>query len=123
MKTISLSSCESEFNGFSEVSREIMWICNFLDEIGVSYHTPEIYTDSNSAMNWAQDPIQHQRNKHVEIKYYYVRDVVASGKVRMFRIHTTLNIADILTKPVGGQILDRLGPRLMGHEPVINPRH
>ena len=117
-KTIALSSCEAEFMALSEVCRELMWMCRFLDEIGIEYHTPEIHCDSSSAIRWAEDPVQHQRNKHVELKYYYCRDLVADEKVRIFKIHTTKQCADIMTKPVGKQILEKLGPPTMGYELV-----
>jgi len=73
LPTLALSSCEAEFQGLTEVCRAFMWMCRFLDEIGLEYNTPEIYCDSSSAINWAEDPIQHQRNKHCELKYYYIR--------------------------------------------------
>jgi hypothetical protein len=115
MKTLALSSCEGEFMALTEVCREIMWLCRFLDEIGIAYNTPNIYCDSASAINWSLDPIQAQRNKHVELKYYYVQDICAANKVRLFKIHTTFNCADIMTKPVGYQILAKLAPSAMGH--------
>ena len=114
LKTIALSSCEAEFMALSEVCRELMWMCRFLDEVGIEYHTPEIYCDSSSALNWSEDPIQHQRNKHVEIKYYFVRDMIADKLVRAFKIHTTKNISDMMTKPVGKLILGNLKPGAMG---------
>ena len=89
-------------------------MCRFLDEIGLEYHTPEIYCDSSSALDWSEDPIQHQRNKHVEIKYYFVRDMIAGKLVRSFKIHTTKNISDMMTKPVGKNILGKLKPGAMG---------
>jgi hypothetical protein len=93
-----------------------------LDEIGLPYETPEIFCDSSSAINWAEDPVQHQRNKHVEIKYYYVRDCVAQDVVKIFKIHTTRNLSDIMTKPVGPQILERHRPAVLGYEdPIFEP--
>ena len=119
MKTMALSSCEAEFMSLTEVCREVMWMCRFFDELGIEYHMPEIYSDSSSALNWTEDPIQHQRNKHVEVKYYYVRDMVAGGNVKTFKITSINNISDIMTKPVGKQILTRLKPPAMGWRDVI----
>ena len=120
MKTLALSSCEGEFMALTEVCRELMWLCRFLDEIGIPYEIPEVYCDSASAINWSLDPIQAQRNKHVEMRYYYCRDICANNCVRLFKIHTTFNCADIMTKPVGYQILSKLAPPAMGHcEPTL----
>ena len=120
MKTLALSSCEGEFMALTEVCRELMWLCRFLDEIGIPYEIPDVYCDSASAINWSLDPIQAQRNKHVEMKYYYCRDVCSDNNVKLFKIHTTFNCADIMTKPVGYQILSKLAPPAMGHcEPTL----
>ena len=119
MQTMALSSCEAEFMALTEVCRELMWMCRFLDEIGIEYDIPNIYCDSSSAINWAEDPVQHQRNKHVEIKYYYCRDVIADGKAGIFKIHTTNNVSDMMTKPVGRQTIQVLRSRAHGYEPVV----
>ena len=123
MKTIAQSSCEAEFMGLTEVCKELMWLCNFLEELGIPFHTPKIYCDSQSAIHWSEDPIEHARNKHMEVKYYYVRDCVTDGKVRIFKILTTYQLADMMTKPLEKQPLDRLKPAAMGHqEPVMIAR-
>jgi len=114
MPMVALSSCEAEFMALSEVCRELMWICRFYDEIGIDYEVPHIFCDSQSAIAWAEDPIQHQRNKHIEIKYYYCRDVVSNDKARLFYLCSTRQLADVMTKPTGKQINDRLKPPLMG---------
>ena len=120
MKTVAQSSCETEFMGLTEVCKELMWLCNFLEELGIPFHTPKIYCDSQSATHWSQDPIEHARNKHMEVKYYYVRDCVADNKVRIFKILTTYQLADMMTKPLGKQPMDRLKPAAMGHcEPIM----
>ena len=56
----------------------------------------------------------------MEVKYYYVRDCVADNKVRIFKILTTYQLADMMTKPLGKQPIDRLKPAAMGHsDPVM----
>ena len=55
----------------------------------------------------------------MEVKYYYVRDCVTDGKVRIFKILTTYQLADMMTKPLGKQPLDRLKPAAMGHQDPI----
>jgi hypothetical protein len=118
-KTLALSSCEAEFMGLSDVSREIMWLCKFLKEIGVEYHTPKIFCDSNSAIYWAEDPVQHQRNKHVELKYYFVRDAVDKELVKLYRINTKNNVADLFTKPATRSMISELLEALMGYKDPI----
>jgi hypothetical protein len=117
-KTLAHSSCEAEYIALSEIGREIIWLCNFFDEIGVSYHRPQIFCDSSSAIKWSEDPIQHQRTKHVEIDYYYIRDIIAKEKVDLFKIDTESNLADIFTKNVDTKTFNRLRPYLMGWKKI-----
>ena len=119
-KTLALSSCEAEFMGLTDVARELMWLMNFLDEVGIEYNTPKIYCDSNSAICWAEDPVQHQRNKHVELKYYFIRDVVSKRLVKIYKINTLYNVADVMTKDMTTRMCEDLVPPLMGEcEPTI----
>ena len=113
-KTLALSSCEGEFMALNDVAREIMWMCRFLTEVGIPYDTPELYCDSNSAIYWAEDPVQHQRNKHVELKYYYIRDIVGKELIKLFRINTKFNPSDLMTKLSTKMMTKTLRPVLMG---------
>jgi hypothetical protein len=85
-------------------------------EIPVSNEFPEFPVSKISDM----PVIEHAGNKHMEVKYYYVRDCIAENKVRIFKILTTYQCADILIKPLGKQIFDRLVPSAMGHiDPIL----
>jgi hypothetical protein len=42
----------------------------------------------------------HERTKNIDIKYHYVRDVVARGKLQVCKISTHNNHADMMAKPV-----------------------
>ena len=114
MKTLALSSCEAEFMGLTEVAREIIWMTRFFDEISVPYDVPKIYCDSKSAIYWSEDPVQHQRNKHVELKYYYIRDLVSKQLVKIYKINTKHNVSDLMTKPGNKTMLHNLVPPLLG---------
>lgn len=43
----------------------------------------------------------HERSKHIDVRLYFVRDLIAHGKVCVSKIHTDQNAADFLTKAVG----------------------
>ena len=114
IKPLAHSSCEAEYMALSEIGREIIWLCNFFDEIGIEYARPKIFCDSSSAIDWAEDPIQHQRTKHVEIDYYYIRDIVGRQLVDLYKIDTKENLADIFTKNVDTTTFNTLKPFIMG---------
>jgi hypothetical protein len=113
-----MSSCEGEYMALSEVGKELVWICNFLTEIGIPFRRPKIFCDSSSAINWAEDPVQHQRTKHVELQYYYIRDLVTDQVVDLYKVGTADNISDPFTKPTPTIIFNGHRPYIMGWEQV-----
>ncbi len=61
-----------------------------------------------------------QPNKHVDIQYHYVGDVVATGKVEFVHCPTEDMVADPLTKPLDRVKFEKL-VKSMGIEPTICP--
>jgi len=59
---------------------------------------PEIYCDSASTIALAKNPVFHAKMKHIEVRYHFARDCVASKKLELVKVHTTENAADALTK-------------------------
>ncbi|KAK1679181.1 hypothetical protein QYE76_040029 [Lolium multiflorum] len=55
---------------------------------------------SQSAIYLNKDQMFHERTKHIDIKYHYIRDIVAQGKLKVCKISTHDNPADMMTKPV-----------------------
>jgi hypothetical protein len=59
-----------------------------------------LFSDSQSAIYLTKDQMFHARTKHIEIKYHYVRDEIEKGNLKVCKISTQNNPADMLTKPV-----------------------
>ena len=51
-------------------------------------------------MAYAKDPKYHGKSKHIEIKYHFIRDMVARGEAVMKQISTGSMVTNPLTKPV-----------------------
>ena len=51
-------------------------------------------------MKLSENPVFHDKLKHIEIKYHYIRDVVQRGVVKLLYVATEEQIADVLTKPL-----------------------
>ena len=77
-----------------------------------------IHCDNQSCVK--MNPVQHDRMKHVEMKYHYVREMVQRRAVELRYVPMDEQIADVLTKPLGqGKFVyfwDKLGVVLAERE-------
>ena len=60
----------------------------------------KLFCDSQSAICLTKDQILHERTKHIDVKYYYVRDFISQGKLKICKISTHDNPADKMTNLV-----------------------
>jgi hypothetical protein len=60
-----------------------------------------------------ENPVFHDKSKHIEIKYHYIRNMVQRGAVKFQYVATDEKIADVLTKPLSKvkfvYFIDKLG--------------
>ena len=99
-KTIVASACEAEYVAAFEACKEAIWLRTLLNAIG---HQPlknltTILCDNNAAINLSEDPLLHDRMKHIDIKHHFLREQVQSQEITLSYINTYDNITDILTK-------------------------
>jgi hypothetical protein len=98
-KSTALSSCEAAFLALSEAMREALWLRQLLIELDVGYVSPiVIRVDNQSAIKLAENPVQHQRSKHIDIRYFRIREEIRAGHISVLYVPTDENIADLLTK-------------------------
>jgi hypothetical protein len=59
-----------------------------------------IHYDNQSCVKLSENPVSHDRSKHVEIKFHYIRDMVLRKAVLVQYLPTDEKIANVLTKPL-----------------------
>jgi hypothetical protein len=106
--SVALSVGEAEFYAGVKGGAEGIGMCNLLRDLGVEAKVM-LWTDSNTAKAMT-NRTGMGKTRHIDIRFYWIQDVVKRGVVRIMKIDGDKNPADILTKPQGLQeIIRRCG--------------
>jgi hypothetical protein len=99
-RTIALSSAESEYLALGDACKEALWFSLLLKELGFPQRAIEICIDNRSAIALATNPVHHDRTKHIDLRYHFVRRAVQEQRIKLKWVSTKQMVADILTKPL-----------------------
>ncbi len=70
----------------------------FPEYIGTDSKTIEIKADNQGAIVLAKNPYLYERSKHIDISYYYIRDLEERKKIKIIYVPTTEIVANRFTK-------------------------
>uniref|UniRef100_I1PRH8 Reverse transcriptase Ty1/copia-type domain-containing protein n=1 Tax=Oryza glaberrima TaxID=4538 RepID=I1PRH8_ORYGL len=101
-RVVALSSCEAEYVAATNAATQGIWLARLLGELlGKQPKAIELKVDSKSALALAKNPVFHERNKHIDLQYHFIRDCLEEGSINASFITTMDQLADILTKALG----------------------
>ena len=96
-----ISTTEAEYVAASNATQEAVWIQRLLSQIGQLPPGPvRILCDNQSAISLVHNPAHHQRTKHIDVKFHFIREKQASNFIDIMYIDTQHQLADIFTKPL-----------------------
>ena len=97
------STCEAEYMAASEGAQEAVWMKEFITDLGVIPNASgpmTLFCDNTGTISLAKESRYHKRTKHIKRRFNSIRDLVQVGDIEICNIHTDLNVADPLTKPL-----------------------
>lgn len=120
---VARSSTEAEYRAMALTACEITWITSLLKDMGLTNLPPTILkVENQEALSIAANPVLHERTKHIEIDYHYIRDKINAGEIKTCHVPSYAQVADILTKSLSVKqhyyILDKFGASAKHSSPL-----
>ena len=115
---VGLSASHNEWMALHWTNRHVMWLRELLTEmeVGDAVKRPTVVRGDNKAANLqCTEDIVTCGNQYLQLPFYYNKECVESGAIIVEYVETAENLADLFTKAVSRQVLERLLPRLLGH--------
>jgi hypothetical protein len=110
---VALSTAKAEYIALSVEFHEAMWLRKLLKDL--FYHEMDstiIHCDNQRCVKLSKNPVFHDKSKHIEIKYHYIKDMVHRKEVHLQYLPTHEKIAYIFTKPLARMKFEYFRERL-----------
>lgn len=98
--SVAISTTEAEIVAASEAAKELVWLKRLYEEVIELKSIPILNVDNEAAIRLARNPEFHRRTKHIRIRHFFVRELVLEEEIEVGKITTTLQAADLMTKPL-----------------------
>ena len=101
-KTVSLSTAEAEYYSASEMAIEVLYLRNLHANMGFAQapDTP-VYEDNAACIEWGNHVIGgRERAKHIDIRKHFAHETIQNRQMRLIKVETSSQLADIFTKPL-----------------------
>jgi hypothetical protein len=113
--TVALSTCEAEYMALAACVQECLFLLQLLNDFMCTQTMPiTIYEDNQGTIELSKNPIQHQRSKHIDVRFHFIRDEIMKNKVKIEYCPTMEMLADLLTKPITKAKLEKFHDVIFG---------
>jgi hypothetical protein len=99
---VALSSTEAEYKGVTITTYKVVWLQKLLSNLGqlMDVHVV-IYCHNINNILFANNPVYHDRTKHIKVHYRFIRDFFLIKKINLIHVSTKDQVVDIFTKALG----------------------
>ncbi|GKF56439.1 hypothetical protein Tco_0166779, partial [Tanacetum coccineum] len=122
-KSTAISTTEAEYIAMSGFCAQILWMRSQLTDYDSAFNKIPMYCDNPNAIALCCNNVQHSRSKHIDIRYYFIREQVEKGMVELYFVTIDYQLSDIFTKALPRErfkfLLSRLRMKSMTPETLI----
>jgi hypothetical protein len=106
--SVALSTVETEYIATGHCCVQLLWMRQTLKDYGYKLNKAPLVSDNESAIRMADNPVEHSRTKHIEIRYHFLRDHQQRGDIEITYVSTKEQLAEIFTKPLDEKTFSKL---------------
>ena len=102
---VARSTAEAEFRAMAHGVCELLWLKILLTELGLFKHGPlMLYCDNKAAIDIANNPVHHDRTKHIEIDRHIIKQKLDGAVICLSYVKSSNQVPDVLTKGLSEKI-------------------
>jgi hypothetical protein len=117
--SVALSTAEVGYIVAGHCCAQLLWMRQTLRDYGYRLNKVPLLCDNESAIRMADNPIEHNRTKHINIRYHFLRDHQQNEDIEIAYVSTHNQLADIFTKPLDEKTFSKLRNELN----ILNSRN
>nr|GEV93344.1 hypothetical protein [Tanacetum cinerariifolium] len=97
-KSVALSSTKAEYIALSGCCAQVLWMRSQLTDYGLGFNKIRMYCDNKSAIALCSKNVRHSRSKHIDIRFYFIKEQVKNRVVELYFVKIEYQLTDIFTK-------------------------
>jgi hypothetical protein len=114
-KMNSKSSTEAELIALADLLSQVIWTRNLMEAMGYTMEPAEVLQDNLSTIAMIKNGSpQSSRTRHINIRFFFAKDHVERGEIKIVHCPSEDMLADFFTKPLQGELFKKLRAQLMG---------
>ena len=97
-KPVTLSTTEAKYMAVVEANKKVIWMKDFIGELGIRQEELWLYCDGQSVIHLAKNTVYHSKTKHIQRRDQWIRERVEDKDFALTKIPTEENWSNMLTK-------------------------
>jgi hypothetical protein len=98
--SVALSTAEAENISADSCCAQLLWMKTTLSDFRIKFKQVLLLCDNESAVKLTNNPVQHSRKKHIDVRHHFIRDHQQKGDICIESVGTNDQVTDIFTKPL-----------------------
>jgi hypothetical protein len=105
---VALSTVEAEYIAARHCCAQLLWMRQTLRDYGYKLSKVPLLCDNESAIYMVDNPVEHSRTKHINIRYHFLRDHQQKGDIEIAYVNTHNQLVVIFTKALDEKTFGKL---------------